>query len=535
MSLVDAVLRIAWRIPFLSRLVNRYAIDYFATRIPPRPRAYSLWSPEPKPPDPASGPITDYTSWPSLTDKRYSGRHLRPADPGYTSGLPYDAPYKQGASGDVTSLFERKGAMKPDRSSLLFMFFAQWFTDSVLRIDPLDRRKNTSNHDIDLCQIYGLDEATARLLRSMEGGKLRSQRIGNEEYLDYLCEPDGPDGFKVRDRYNGTTIESRLPYAGKLDIMLDGFPMDRRAKLYATGLERGNSSVGYVAISTVFMREHNRICDELRKRNPSWGDERLFQTARNINIVLLLKLVVEDYINHILGHRLFRLDPSFAEERHWYRANWIALEFDLLYRWHGLAPDEITVAGRALKPQDFRYNNALLESVEIGTIIESASSQPAGRIGLFNTPKYLWLAEYNSLKMSRDFRLRPYNDYRALFGLNRLRHFGELTRDDQVRQRLETLYNKDIDKLEYLVGLFAEDPDPGLLFGNLLNRMVAYDAFTQIFSNPLLSRNVYNTDTFTQYGLDLIEETTSVQMLVDRNVGKKVNASLAVRRPEGKN
>ena len=78
----------------------------------------------------------------------------------------------------------------------------------------------------------------------------------------------------------------------------------RLDKLYATGLERGNASVGYVALSLVFLREHNRICQELSSLHDlDWkdDDERLFQTARMINTCLFLKLTIEDYINHIAG------------------------------------------------------------------------------------------------------------------------------------------------------------------------------------------------------------------------------------------
>ncbi len=301
------LLRLVAKTPIRS-IGNRMGINYFATRSAPRPRPYSLWSEVPKPPElNVQGPVSDYTSWPGLTDRSFSSRHLPPADPSYIASLPTDAPYDraQQTSGQVTALFERHGAMKPDRSSVLFAFFAQWFTDSVLRVHPIDRRMNTSNHDIDLCQIYGLDEATARILRSKQGGKLTSQSINGEECLDYLCEPDGAGGWKVRQPYQA------LPYAVQLDRIFEGFPLERREKAYATGLERGNSSIGYVAVSTIFMREHNRLCDELAQRNPEWGgdDERLFQTARMINIVLLLKLVVEDYINHIVGEKLFRLDP----------------------------------------------------------------------------------------------------------------------------------------------------------------------------------------------------------------------------------
>ena len=35
----------------------------------------------------------------------------------------------------------------------LFMLFAQWFTDSFLRTERSDWRKNTSTQEIDFCQI----------------------------------------------------------------------------------------------------------------------------------------------------------------------------------------------------------------------------------------------------------------------------------------------------------------------------------------------------------------------------------------------
>ena len=185
----------------------------------------------------SDGYVSDYTSWPSLTDRGFSARHLKPADPAYSEQLPLDLPYEpaSGQIGDVTALFVREGAMKTDRSSVLFPFFAQWFTDSILRFDPKDRRKNTSNHDIDLCQVYGLTEAQAGSLRTNDGGLLRSQEIRGEEYLDYLCRRDDSGRFVVKDEYQPIVTDAFL------DRALAGFPEDRREKLYAAGLERGNS------------------------------------------------------------------------------------------------------------------------------------------------------------------------------------------------------------------------------------------------------------------------------------------------------
>jgi prostaglandin-endoperoxide synthase 2 len=550
---------LAWlgQITWLGRLINRIGTNSIAHATYPRPRPYSLWGPDTGQSSTATnGSITDYASWPSLTNRSFSARHLAPAAKAFIDQLPPDAPYDSatGGTGVITALFARprdndgQPLMTPDRSSTLFMFFAQWFTDSILRIDPKDRRRNTSNHDVDLCQIYGLDEQETRCLRSGEGGHLRSQVINGEEFPDYLGERNGDGQWQVKTIYQcdhdseGNPIKGRGLYPhgssawvrrslnGSFGGRLTEDEMDRRLnKLYATGLERGNSSVGYVALSLIFLREHNRICDELSKINPNWDDERLFQTARMINICLLLKLTVEEYINHIAGERIFRLDTTFAERQNWYRTNWIALEFDLLYRWHGLVPESLSVAGATVSANEYRWNNSLLEQLGITDLINAASQQAAGRIGLFNNPVFLMESEYRTIQMGRSFRLRSFNDYREAFGLSRLTSFDQLAGDVDTARRLESLY-RSIDNLELIVGLFAEAPRSGDLFGDLMRTMVAYDAFTQIYTNPLLSRTIHTSEHLTPYGMQLIKETTSITRLVSRNVGDgaSVNANLGV-------
>jgi prostaglandin-endoperoxide synthase 2 len=128
--------------------------------------------------------------------------------------------------------------------------------------------------------------------------------------------------------------------------------------------------------------------------------------------------------------------------------------------------------------------------------------------------------------MGRDFRIRPYNEYRAQFGLRPCADFSDLTSDVSLQERLRNLYQH-IDRLELVVGLFAEEAVDGALFGDLLTQMVAYDAFTQIFSNPLLARRIYGPQTFTDYGVDLIERTNWIEDLVNRNVAQPVRASLS--------
>jgi len=542
MSFKQLLLKIAEWVPEvplvgddLAREISRIGINSFARNVAPRPRPFSLWSAAP-PEDPqAAGYVSDYTSWPGLTDRRFSARHLPPADLSLVQKLPAHRIYDGTGLGDndrVTALFARHDSFKPSRSSLLFTFFAQWFTDSVFRFDFTDRRRNVSNHDIDLCEIYGMTEAHANILRSKKGGRLRSQMINGEELPEYLCTPDGQvkhEFYGLLPLTPGTTADDFVDGVLKgAHLGLDDAQLHaRKKKLYATGLERGNSSIGYVAISVLFLREHNRLATLLATEKPDWDDERIFQTARNINIVILLRLIVEDYINHILGHEIFRLDPYFAESETWYRSNWIAAEFDLLYRWHPLVPDTLTVDGNTVAHADFRFNNALLEQVGVGAIIDEASRQSAGRVSLQNTPNFLLPAESWSIQMGRMFRLQPFNAYRSHFGLDPFSDYSELTSDRQLQKALKKVY-PNINDLEFVVGLFAEEADPGLLFGDLLNQMVAYDAFTQIFSNPLLSSRIYNAHTFTELGLDAINNTPTIDALADRNLRTPVRASLGI-------
>ena len=86
-----------------------------------------------------------------------------------------------------------------------------------------------------------------------------------------------------------------------------------RNKLFVAGLERGGVTPFYSAINIIFMREHNRLCREMARRYPTWDDNRLFETARNTNIVQLLKIIVEDYINHLSSaHFKVFVEPGFC-------------------------------------------------------------------------------------------------------------------------------------------------------------------------------------------------------------------------------
>ncbi|APW38227.1 hypothetical protein RD110_14310 [Rhodoferax koreense] len=471
-----------------------------------RPHPFSLWSPGPATSSPA-----DYTSWTGLTDRSFTGRHLPPADPAWTAALP--------ARDQLRALFVREQFAACPRSSTLFCFFAQWFTDSFLRTHPTEPLRNTSNHEIDLCQIYGICASDTRLLRSGVGGKLKSQRIGGEEYPEFLFERNG---IFVRQQFLGLSYIDAKKRDFATAAVPAGFDTPHRYRsFFATGLERGNSSAFYTAISTIFLREHNRLCDEIARTNPTWGDDRIFETARNTNIAQLLKIIIQDYINHISSSafKLF-VDVGTAERETWYRTNRIAAEFDLLYRWHALVPNECVVDAQTVANQDFRFNNQFLIDKGLASLLGSASQQQAGNIRLQNTAFFLVDAEMAAVDKSRAWQLRSYNEYRQCFSLPPAKSFEDLTGDKAMAQRLEALYG-DIDQVELMVGLLAEKRANDVVFGALMTRMVGSDAFSQALTNPLLAQAVFGEKTFSKAGLSCLEATSTLDQVVQRNTAMK--------------
>lgn len=53
---------------------------------------------------------------------------------------------------------------------------------------------------------------------------------------------------------------------------------------FAVGHEAFGLVPGLMMYATIWLREHNRVCDVLKEAHPDWDDERLFQTSRLILI-----------------------------------------------------------------------------------------------------------------------------------------------------------------------------------------------------------------------------------------------------------
>jgi prostaglandin-endoperoxide synthase 2 len=351
-------------------------------------------------------------------------------------------------------------------------------------------------------------------LRSGRGGTLKSQLIDGQEYPPFFYQ-------EVHPYPKADVVDPQFEGVYRPSLLEQIQSPERKAKLFATGVDRGNAQIGFVAINTICLREHNRLCEAMAERYPDWDDERLFQTARNTLIGIIARIVVEEYINHIKPYHFdFIFDPMAFRRQRWYRQNWMTVEFSMVYRWHMALPSVLRHRGRPIPMQDTLFNNQMLIDEGPGSILGEASRQPGGRIGLHNTPDFLLHLEETTVQWGRETRLRSYNDYRAYCGFPRVTDFDQITGDLEVQRELKSLYG-DVDSIEFYVGILAEDLRPGSALAPLMGRLIGVDAFSQALTSPLLAERVFNPATFSQVGWEAIRQTGTLQDLVHRNVPER--------------
>lgn len=500
------------RWPWFAQFINGIAINGIVNSTRNRPHPWST--------------AHDYISWKGLTDRTWSARHLPARD--LRNLPPVEA---------VATLFAKTGAKQRQcpKSTCLFPAFAQYLTDGFIRThvqEPEDRRKTTSNHEIDQSPLYGRTETQTRALRLLsqtpgEKGRLKSQvDAGGGEWPPFLYLRDG---------------ESIDPQFAELDLPLGLSRADRtqRLTLFAVGGDRANATAQIAMMNTLFLREHNRLARMLEDQHPGWDDEHVFQVARNISIVMFIKIVVDEYINHISPQGLkLRADPSCAWAAKWNRPNWITAEFSLLYRWHSLVPEKTVWNGVALDAWLFQLNNAPLMSAGLAKAFEFVAAQPTAELGLGNSADFLVPIEVKAVEQGRINRLASYNDYRVLVGMRRAASFRDITKDERKRRALAALYDSP-DAMEFYVGLFAEDRVTNSPLPMLILKMVAIDAFSQAMTNPLLSQHIFgdpvnSVAAFTRAGLDEIAATGSLADILGRNSAWTDEPKLAMTRADWK-
>ncbi|XP_031457794.1 prostaglandin G/H synthase 1 isoform X2 [Phasianus colchicus] len=439
-----------------------------------------------------------YISWEAYANVTYYTRILPP--------VPEECPTPMGTKGkkqlpDAQLLAQRfllrhKFEADPRGTNLMFAFFAQHFTHQFFKTSGKMGRGFTKalGHGVDLGHLYGDNLQRQHQLRLFQDGKLKFQVVKGEVYPPSVTE-----------------VPVHMVYP----------PAIPKEKQLAMGQEVFGLLPGLCMYATLWLREHNRVCDILKQEHPTWSDEQLFQTARLILIGETIKIVIEDYVQHLSGYFLsLKFDPELLFEQQFQYRNRIAVEFNQLYHWHGLMPDSFTIRGQEYSYEQFLYNTSMLMDYGIEALVESFSRQAAGRIGGGqNINANVLGVAVGVIEESRQLRLQPFNEYRKRFGLKPYVSFQELTGEEEKAAELEELYG-DIDALEFYPGLLLEKPQPNGIFGESMVEIGAPFSLKGLLGNPICSPEYWKPSTFGgATGFEIVK-TASLEKLVCLNVKK---------------
>lgn len=213
----------------------------------------------------------------------------------------------------------------------------------------------------------------------------------------------------------------------------EGVPLRQRL---VVGNEHFGLLPGLTMYATIWLREHNRVCDILKAEHPTWDDEQLFQTARLIIIgkygylvfVLLcasdvlteadglrlcyahppgeiINIITEEYVQHLSGYYFkLKFDPELLFGERFQYSNRIALEFSYLYHWHPLMPDSFVIDGDEIPYSQFFFNTSLLMHYGVEKMVDAFSQQPAGQVtkNRLSTNIYIEMSLRNELCFSSD-------------------------------------------------------------------------------------------------------------------------------------
>lgn len=314
---------------------------------------------------------------------------------------------------------------------------------------------------LDGSAIYGSDAFRANWLRTFEGGKMKTS-AGN--LLPFNTESGEFDD----QAYEGA------PHMAD-DV---GFA----PRLFVAGDVRANENVLLTAYHTLFVREHNRICEELILKNPNWQDEQVFQHARKMVSGIFQRIAFDEWLPAMGVH----LEPYSG-----YKVNvnpailngFSAAAFRL---GHTLLSGNILVmdaegnerAEGPLKLRNAFFNpNALIENGGLDPFFRGMASQVQQELDakivddvrnfLFGAPGSgaggLDLAAIN-INRGRERGLPDFNTYRGALGLEPYTSFRDLSSDGAVIEALQSNYAS-VNDIDPWVGMLAEKHMPNALFG----------------------------------------------------------------------
>ncbi|XP_045381627.1 lactoperoxidase [Lemur catta] len=102
-----------------------------------------------------------------------------------------------------------------------------------------------------------------------------------------------------------------LPFANKKPSPCEFINTTARVPCFLAGDSRASEQTLLATSHTLFLREHNRLARELKRLNPSWDGEKLYQEARKILGAFVQIITFRDYLPIVLGDHMHKWIPPY--------------------------------------------------------------------------------------------------------------------------------------------------------------------------------------------------------------------------------
>ena len=387
---------------------------------------------------------------------------------------------------------------------------------------------------------------------------------------DPSASPDGPPTFVTDDTHwwDGSQVYGRDPafadalrtgQHGKLKLDDHGLvPEEIEAQVDLTGVA-GNFWVGLALLHSLFMREHNAVCDHLHETHPELSDDELYDKARLVVAALMAKIHTVDWTPAIIAH------PTTVKAL---RTNWWGLEgerldkligrhtssevirgipgsptalhgvpyalteeFVCVYRMHPLIPDEFTFRSLAddavvqeltFPELGVRHVRERLTEMPMADALYSFGRSHPGAITLHNFPRFLQhfdkadgtlvdLASIDVLRV-RERGVPRYNEFRRLLHLKAYDTFEEMADTPEHAEDLRHVYS-DPEQVDTMIGMYAERKPKGFGFSDTAFRIFILMASRRLEADRFFTRD-YRPEVYTKEGIDWVESNSMRSLLL---------------------
>lgn len=333
------------------------------------------------------------------------------------------------------------------------------FKSSIYKtVDGVKQQINTISSVIDATNVYGSESSRCIALRLMDGsGKMKTSLSDNKEVI--------------------------LPY--NLDNLDNA--MSTSSSFFIAGDVRSNENVLLTAMHTLFVREHNHLCDEFVSKNPSkeGNDEYIFQYARKMIIGFQQNITFNEFLPYLLGD----FAPNDKDSKYNDIINsGITNEFSTVgYRvGHSMLSSTIKIgsSNQNIQLKDAFFNPAYVQQNGIDDLLLGATLDLMQKIDgiivedvrsfLFGPPTSTTLLDLASLNIQRgrDHGIPDYNTLRQSYGLSTFTSFNQIPTSASNIIKLEELYDT-VNDIDPWIGAIIEDHLPGKPVGPLIYKILS--------------------------------------------------------------